>query len=539
MESQFNNSVKTKKIISYNHPIKLATFPGELRYFLPEEVTMAENLYDVFSDWARIKKNAPVFYEANKMITYSEFISQVDSLAAGLTAHGVEPGDRVCILALNSVAFLGLVVACAKTGAFAFPINWRLAAGEVEAVLSLAGPKVLIVEKEFIPLLVETELNAIPARFLMGDKKEENFTLFAELSGENETAPAVSGIEDPVAIISTAAVAGLPRGAMLKNRNFIGLGRQFKKTFELTESDCFLAGLPFFHIAGLAMTFAFSVVGGASVVEPRFNAKSSSKLIDSHHISMIATFPPMLEMMMKTKEESGATWETLRICWGILNPPEIVHAYQELDCGEYWTGYGQTETTGIVTLGNYSEMPGSAGKVVDALEMRITNEAGEEVPVGETGEIAARGDLIHAGYWRDVDYTNLTFRGGWHHTGDLGKVNEEGHLFFMGRKPDKELIKSGGENIYPAEVENAIRKLSEVADVCVIGTPSDEWGEMVVAVVEAAPGRTLNQAEILTGIESNLASYKKPQRIIFVESLPRRENGDVDRKAVKSSYGGE
>ena len=245
----------------------------------------------------------------------------------------------------------------------------------------------------------------------------------------------------------------------------------------------------------------------------------------------------MLEKLIAARQQSGSEWNNLRVCFGILNPPEVIQQYLDLDRGDYWTGYGQTETTGIATLVNFLEKPGSAGRVVAGLEMRIVDEQGREVPNNQPGEIIVRGNLVFAGYWRDEASSAYAARGGWHHTGDLGKVDDAGYLFYVGRKPEKELIKSGGENIYPAEVESVIRMLPAVEDVCVIGVPDDKWGETVKAVIELIEGKQLDEKQLLEGIKDHLANYKKPRVVEFVEQLPRDESGEVDRTQVKVKYG--
>jgi long-chain acyl-CoA synthetase len=214
----------------------------------------------------------------------------------------------------------------------------------------------------------------------------------------------------------------------------------------------------------------------------------------------------------------------------------VVQRFLTQTKAQYWTGYGQSETTGIVTLLNAMEKPGSTGKVVPMLEMRIVDDTGEDIPVGTPGEIAVKGLLVFLGYWRDEGATKYASRFGWHHTGDVGKVDKEGYLYFLGRKPEKDLIKTGGENVYPAEVEHILRQIPEVADVCVIGVPDEKWGEAVKAVVELTKGSSLTANQLIQAVASNIASYKKPQYVDFVDELPRMENEDVDREAVKADH---
>lgn len=493
------------------------------------------SVYQMFQDNVQAAGENPAFITASGTVTYHQFLDRVDRLAAGYTARGIKKGDRVCVLAQNSVEYMELFVACAKTGAIAYPVNWRLSAPEVRDVIALADPKMLVVSPGHLPQLEGTDLDDLQVRALLGEADAADYIPFADLYAPS-ISEAEAGNDDPLAIISTAAVAGVPRGAILTHRNFSAVSEQFITSFGLTPQDRFLGMLPFFHIAGLNMAFGVAQAGGATVIMETFDPAQGARLIDEHRVSLMVTFPPMLEMLLSARSQVGAHWDSIRYCFGILNPPEVVTRFLTEIKAEYWTGFGQAETTGIVTLVNVAEKPGSSGKVVPGLQLRCVNDAGEDVPVGEPGEIVVQGPLVFAGYWRDEDATNYTSRYGWHHTGDLGKLDEEGYLYFVGRKPEKELIKSGGENIYPAEVENAIRGLPEVADVCVIGVPDEKWGETVKAVVELAPGESLEAAQLIQAVASQIASYKKPQHVEFVSQLPRLENGEVDRAAVKAAY---
>ncbi len=494
------------------------------------------NLYHIFQRNAQSIGDNPAFITTKDTVSYAQFLEGVDRLAAGFTKQGIEKGDRVCILAQNSITYLELIVACAKTGAIAFPINWRLSASEVQVVFALADPKILVVDQEHLPKLEETDLSKSEAsKFIMsGDAPD--FMPLSGLYDSKMSGPEDIANQDPLAIIPTAAVAGVPRGAILTHENFCALGEQFVSSFNLTAQDRFLAMLPFFHIAGLNMVVGTAQAGGTSVVMETFDPVMGVKFIDDHQVTLIVTFPPMLDMLLGAREQMGSSWDSLRYCFGILNPPETIQKLITETKAEYWTAYGQAETTGIVTLINVVEKPGSAGKAVPLLQMRCVDENGNDVPVGEPGEIVVQGPLVFAGYWRDEDATKYASRFGWHHTGDVGKLDQDGYLYFVGRKPEKELIKSGGENIYPAEVEHVIRMLPEVAEVCVIGIPDEKWGETVKAVVELVPGKSLSEDNLIKAVAEQIASYKKPQHVDFVEKLPCLESGEVDREAVKSSH---
>jgi long-chain acyl-CoA synthetase len=241
-------------------------------------------------------------------------------------------------------------------------------------------------------------------------------------------------------------------------------------------------------------------------------------------------------MLLDARGKVSAHWQSLKHVVGLDAPDTVKRLYAETGA-KFWTGFGQSETTGLVTLVRADEKPGSAGRPVALARVHCVNEAGEAVPVGEPGEIAVQGPMVFAGYWRDPDATDFAFRHGWHHTGDVGKFDAEGYLYYVGRKPEKELIKTGGENVYPAEVERVIQEMPEVAAVCVIGVPDPKWGEAVKAVVELIPGQTLTAEQVVAAVVSRIAAYKKPQRVDFVSKLPRQANGEIDRVAVKAAQG--
>jgi long-chain acyl-CoA synthetase len=284
----------------------------------------------------------------------------------------------------------------------------------------------------------------------------------------------------------------------------------------------------------LGLSLATTAAGGANVVTPAFDPALSAQMMDEHGVTLMADFPPVLDMLLQARGE--AKWEKLRVVFG-LDSPEVIQKLPSETGARFWTGFGQAETSGVGTLGPADERPGSAGRPLPLATLRLVDESGGDVPLGQPGEIVLQGPLVFAGYWRDPDATEFAGRGGWHHTGDLGRFDEDGYLYYAGRKPEKELIKSGGENVYPAEVEHVILDLSEVAAVCVIGVPDEKYGETVKAVVELNPGDELSAEAVQQTVSDRIASFKKPRQVEFVEALPRLDSGEVDREQAKATYG--
>jgi acyl-CoA synthetase (AMP-forming)/AMP-acid ligase II len=493
-------------------------------------------IYHILEHNARIFGSQPAVIDTDKTVSHMDLLHRVNRLAEGLSHHGIEKGDRICILAQNSLEYFDLYGACAQLGAIAYPINWRLSAEEVQYVIGLADPKMIVVGVGHIPQLEGIDTQKIPVRAIVGAGSEENFLQLTDFYLEPTQEFEEISSEDPFVIISTAAVAGVPRGAVLTHSNMITAGYPLITALGLNEKDRHLAALPLFHITGLGLSLAVIQVGGANVIMETFDPVQAAPLMDEHEVTLLADFPPILAMLLDAKGVSGARWDSLRYVLGLDAPDVIQRLYQETKA-KFWTGFGQSEITGVATLGEVMEKPGSAGRPVSLARVRCVDETGEDVPLGEPGEIVVRGPTVFAGYWRDPDATYYTSRQDWHHTGDVGKFDAEGYLYYVGRMPEKDLIKSGGENIYPAEVEHVIQELPEVSAVCIIGVPDQEWGEAVKAVVELVPGESLTMEDIRQAVANRIASFKKPRIVEFTETLPRGPEGQIDRPEVKARFG--
>lgn len=493
-------------------------------------------IYHIIQHNARILSDQPAVISEEKSVSHAEFLRRVQRLAEGLAQNGIGKGDRICILAQNSMEYFDLYGACALTGAIAYPINWRLSEEEVQHVIELADPKMIAVGIGHISQLAGVDIEKIPVRAIIGAGVAENFISLEGFFHDPIQAFDKVSSDDPFVIISTAAVAGVPRGAVLTHRNMITASYPLIATLQLNASDRHLAALPLFHITGLGLSLAVLQVGGANVIMESLDPAQAVGLMDDHLVTLLADFPPILAMLLDAKGAAGARWDSLRYVLGLDAPDVIQRLYQETNA-KFWTGFGQSEITGVATLGEVMEKPGSAGRPIPLARIRCVDEAGEDVQVGDPGEIVVRGPTVFEGYWRDPDATYYTFRHGWHHTGDIGRFDEDGYLYYVGRMPEKELIKSGGENIYPAEVEHVLQALPEINAVCVIGVPDPDWGEAVKAVIELLPGKSLTEEDVRQAVADRIASFKKPKIVNFIQALPRGPGGEIDRAEVKTRFG--
>ena len=300
--------------------------------------------------------------------------------------------------------------------------------------------------------------------------------------------------------------------------------------------DVHLSVLPMFHVAGLFMAFCAFHAGCLNISVPKFDAAQVIDLITNRKVSIMFTFAPILKSILEKQQETGADIGALRAVMG-LEAPDDIKAYQDISGGTFYVMYGQTETSMLASLGTYNDCPGSAGRPIAISDVQLIDDAGQPVNTGEVGEIVMRGPMVFKGYWNLEEDTAQTFRDQWHHTGDLGRMDENGYLWYAGRKADKELIKPGGENVYPAEVEKVILQHESVEAVVVFGVPDPKWKEGIKAVCQLKAGEGLAAKDLIEFVGARIARYKKPQYVEFVESLPTMANGEIDREKVKERYG--
>ena len=500
-------------------------------------------LYD-YTIYCFIKRCAKIYSDLiaiisnEKKITYGELKQKTDKLANGLLNLGIEKGDRIGVLAENCLEYVCLYCASAKIGAIIVPINYRLKEEEMEYIVSDSMPKFIFAGKEFQDMVGNwsKKFDFIKACYGWdGIEKgcEDFYILFIDKSERMQ--PKIS-VDEPFAILYTAAVSGKPRGAVLSQKNIIANNVQTIYHFKLAKDDCNLGILPLYHVFGLVTLFSVMHTGGATVLIPHFDAEVCLKLIQKHKVTFFAEFPPILSKLLEKYNPETYDLSSLKAICG-LDRPETIKLLEEKTKAAFWTVYGQTEG-GIVTCAPYSEKAGSAGVPEILSEVAIVDGYDNVVAEGKSGEIVVRGPTVFKGYWKLDEVNRLTFRNEWHHTGDMGKFDTSGYLFYVGRKPEKELIKTGGENVYPAEVEGVIMEHPNIKEVCVIGVSDKQWGEAVKAICVLEGGVSLQERELSEFVASKIARYKRPKYIEFVSELPKTKEGLIDRGKVKSTYGG-
>jgi len=498
--------------------------------------------YDLINRNATNYKDQDAWFEVDdeRALTFFEYKEKVDLLASGLRKAGIEKGDRIGVLGKNSLEYFLLYGAAAGLGAIVLPINWRLSADEVAFNLNDCEPRLVFVDQEFQDTVegLKDKLPSVDGYFNLGPGGGK-FSDFGSLMAHKDVfEPENVSTDDGFVIIHTAAVAGRPRGALLSHGNVLCADMHFGYFFSLGPDDAHLNILPLFHVGGLFMVTSSFHAGVLNVNMSKFDAEKAVEMIEEKKVSMMFTFAPILSSVLEAHEKTGRDISSLRISSG-LDTPETIEKYQEITGGTFYSMYGQTETSCVATFCAYNERPGSAGKMLPLSEVRLVDDYDRQVPMGEVGEIIMKGPMIFKGYWNLPEDNAYTFREGWHHTGDLGRFDEDGFLWYAGRKAEKELIKPGGENVYPAEVEKVVLQHPAIERTVVFGVPDPKWKEGIKAVCRLKEGETLEPQELIDFVGARIARYKKPQYVEFITDFPLLEDGEPDRTKIKELYGGE
>jgi acyl-CoA synthetase (AMP-forming)/AMP-acid ligase II len=503
-------------------------------------------LYD-YTVYDFICRNAQIYPDRDSVVfndirlTSKQFKERCDELAAGLLRSGIQKGDRLGVVAHNCDEFMILYGAAAKMGAILLPVNWRFQQDEVEYVLNDCTPRFVFAGPEYHKTVAEaiSKVKSIERCYTIGGGEvPEGFHPFEELYAEDGAEeeidiPADSGF----VIIHTAAVEGRPRGALLSQANVVFVNLAMMWESNLGPDDCHICILPLFHIAGLALAMAVMHAGGKNVIVERFDPELTLQLIDKEKGTIFFNFAPILKMLMDKYEEGSYDISSIRNVSGLDHPENIERFLKLVPNARYRIGFGQTEVMGVSGC-PVQEKPGSAGKPSPFVRVALFDDYDNEVPMGTPGEICVRSPSVFLGYWGRDEDNAYTFRNGWHHTGDMGRFDEDGYLWYVKRKAEKELIKPGGENVYPSEVEKTILEHEKVSEVSVIGVQDEKWGEAIKAVCVLKPGESLDAKELAEFVASKIARYKKPQYVDFVDALPKTEDGEIDRDQVKKEHGG-
>jgi acyl-CoA synthetase (AMP-forming)/AMP-acid ligase II len=492
---------------------------------------------DVYRRNAECFPDRTAFIFEGKRVTHLDYLRRVEGLAGGIARVGVKSGDRLAILSQNSLEMVDLIGAAALLGAILLPVNYRLSPEEIGFVLTDGAPVIVVAGAGYHDAVVALQGSLPSVRHYFGVGTAHSALIpFSQLSAtEGEPPPAAFDADAGFVIIHTAAVGGRPRGALLSQAGMLTAQSSLVHAWGLDEGDVSLGVLPLFHVAGLGLMLTMQQAGGASVIAAKFDAAQAARDIAAEKVTVMSEFAPMLGSILDQAQVGQLS--SLRAVMGLDTPATIERFENECPHATFWVTFGQSETSGLATLSPYRNRPKSAGRPLFWRSIAVVDGDDHPKATGQVGEIVVRGPTVFKGYWNLEADTAVTFRNGWHHTGDMGYFDADGYLWYAGRAPEKELIKTGGENVYPAEVENAIRQHPSIADVVVIGVPDPQWSEAIKAVCVLQPSKVATADEIIDFIGGLIARYKRPKIVVFVDQLPKGAGGDVDRPAVKSAHG--
>lgn len=498
------------------------------------------SLWDVIAYHAARAPDAPALQFEGRKTSYAGLVAAAEALAASLVAGGLARGQRVAYLGKNSDVYFVLLYALARAGAVLVPLNWRLAPEEWAFIMRDAEAVRLFADSAYLPAAtaLSTELNLPPAELIPAESAAPDAALIADLP--------LPAADDVLFQVYTSGTTGRPKGAMLTHRNMLALrapgyraGLRWFPGFD----DSSLVVLPVAHIAGTAWAL-FGIYGGGRVVIGReFDPGRTLDLIEAEAITHILLAPAAMRLILEHPDAAPERFRTLRyITYGASTIPLVLleRSLEMFGCG-FVQMYGMTEAAGgVVALQPEDHAAGdpqllrSAGRAMPGVEIAIADESGAHLPPGENGEILVKSDAVMPGYWRLPEATAETIVDGWLHSGDVGYMDEAGYLFVLDRV--KDMIISGGENIYPAEVENAIFGHPDVADVAVIGVPSEKWGEDVLAIIVPKPGCRPELASIAGWTRERIASFKAPKHLRIVDTLPRNAGNKVLRRILRDQF---
>ena len=492
---------------------------------------------------------AAIIFEEERF-TWAEFDERVNRLANALLDLGAKRGDHVAVLSKNCHEYLEAYFACARSATILTAINYRLSPRELHYVIDNSEAQIVIVSDEFLDTLEEIRDTLKQAgHYIVIGKAPETMKSFDEITdAASPLPPEVEQSEDDVVLqMYTSGTTGLPKGAMLSHRNLItnaigcSLGMQFQ------PNDCLLMVAPLYHMAAGMTSLSTIMQGGPVLLHADFNPVAILDDMEGGEVTVVLLIPVMINFLLQMPDIEDRDFSNIRgIVYGASPMPvEVLKRAMEVFQCDFVQGYGQTESSAVLCVlgpedhvldGTDKQMKrlASAGREVFGTEVRVVDENDADVEPGQIGEVIGRGANVMKGYWNMPEATAETLRDGWLRTGDLGTVDEDGYVYILDRV--KDMIISGGENVYSREVEEALYMHPAVADAAVIGVPDEQWGEAIMAVVVLAEGQTATGDEIIDFCRGKLAGYKRPRSVEFVDSLPRNLSGKVLKKILREPH---
>ena len=482
--------------------------------------------------------------DGERRLNYRELNQRVNRLAESLQGKGLKPGDRCAILAYNCLEYVEVIFAAAKLGLILVPLNWRLSSAELAFNLTDSSTETLLFDSEFEDIVVQLAKNtSLKQMIVLGSNPilaaDAYEALLSRQSGNEPRTTQPVGLDTPHIIMYTAGTTGRPKGAVLSQGAAFWNAINLTLDMNFTQNDRNLSVLPMFHIGGIGLfTLPVLYMGGTVVIQRAFDPVVTLRLLEKENITLFFGVAVVFLFLIQHAEFNPDVFQNARVVMsgGAPLPVSLVRQYHEAGI-TLQQGFGMSEAApSISTLCKdlAIEKAGSIGRALFHVDTRVVDADLKDVPVGEVGELIIRGPNLMESYWERPDATNEAFSGDWFHTGDMARMDQDGDLYIVDRK--KDMFISGGENVYPAEVENAIFDMPQVAETAVIGIKDPKWGEVGLAVVAVKAGEKLAESQILDFLKGRLAKYKIPKGIVFMDQLPRNAAGKVLKKDLREKY---
>ena len=480
---------------------------------------------------SRTRPNRHALVFGGDVRTYAELYERAARLASGLAASGVQAGDRVALLLHNGIEFVETLLACHRLAAIPVPINFRLAPDEIDFILADSGA---------VAVICDSPLPGAGAPGMVLEVGTSYDDAIASALPRPDSADV--GEDDAALMCYTSGTTGRPKGAVLTHRNLVASTLSWIHEMRADQDDVWLSGQPLFHIGGINGLLPFLVLGATVILTPTttFDPEATLRLIEAHGVTMCIFVPTQWAAICDHYAVREIDPRRLRVAmWGASPAPRrtLAAMAQTFPQAAIVSAYGQTEMSGAATLlkgGDSTRKMGSVGTPMLGVELRVVDDELRDVPPGAVGEIVYRGPSVMAGYHGQRDATREAFSGGWFHSGDLARIDEEGYLWLVDRK--KDMIVSGGENVYPAEVERVLLDHPAVAEAAVIGVPHSRWVETPLAFVVLRDGVEAGESDLIAHCRRYLAGFKKPSAVITVPKLPRNAGGKVLKRRLRESY---
>ena len=494
------------------------------------------DFFERIQEIARSHTDSNALICGERQVKYRELPEMILRLVNGMRSSGLKPGLRVALLMDNSIEYLLLLAAGFRLGSISVCINTRIGVDEMKKVIQQTRPTILVYDEQYQEAADQFK-ESFSGGIICVNSSNNGLSSLSQWWDSSPEEPDITtpSPNDGAIIIPTAAVGGIPKGALLSQNNILASVLAHLVHFGEESMSGLLSLLPPYHVMGLCSAWTTLLSAGKVVLQRQFDAEDAVRILDAENLTYFGSFPPILERVLDAANSQNSKLNSLKMVYGLEGPQNIERLEKETNA-RFWTGFGQAETSEFITFCKASDHPGSAGIPTILNRVELFDDAGEAVPTGNEGEIAVKGSNVFLGYWEMSEDTAYARRNGWHHTGDIGRFDENGRLYYVKRKAEKELIKTGGENVYPGEVETILLTHPNIQACCVIGIPDKTWGESVVAICHLQPETELTQEEIREFVGSKIAGFKKPRKVIFAAELPHKD-GETDREEVKKLYG--